>query len=132
MDNNKEYILCAAWKRKEPRVVESNPYHCNNDILNIELGYRHHDICMRFYDELILDSGDAMGFYTSFGRFVNRIEGMEIAYNAGQVSKKRAKWTKEEIEDEWLPIKNAKPGDFKPLASEDLYCCSPDRKTLNE
>jgi len=136
MDNKKEYILCAAVLRKEPRVVESNPYHEGyNDILNIEIGYRHHDIWARFYDELKIPEGnepDTNGFYTSYGRFVSRTEGMRIAYEAGQVDEKRAKWTKEQIEDPWLPLKNTKPGDFKPLASEDLYCCSPDGHHMHE
>lgn len=131
IDNTKEYILCAAWKRKEPKKVEGNPYHVPNDILNIELGYRHHDIYMRFGEELI-NSNSAMGFYTSHGRFVSRTEAMEIAFNAGQISEKRSKWTQEKIDDPWLPLKNVKAGEFKPMASEDLYCCSPDGNLMNE
>ena len=133
MDNKKEYILCAAWKRKVPRSTISNPYKGgHNEILNIEIGYRHHDIYSRFEKELSLEEG-CMGFYTSFGRFVSRTEAMKIAYNCGQISEKRAKWTQEDIDDTWLPLPNyIKAGDFKPLASEDLYCCSPDGDTLNE
>lgn len=85
---NKEYILCAAVKRKELRKCD-NPYHeGTNDILNIELGYRHHDIFHRFSDELN-KSPEAQGFYTSKGRFVNRKEGYKIALDAGQLSKDR-------------------------------------------
>lgn len=133
MDNKKEYILCAAWKRKVPRSTIYNPYNsAHNEILNIEIGYRHHDIYSRFSDELSIEKG-CMGFYTSFGRFVSRIEAMEIAYNCGQISEKRAKWTQEDIDDTWLPLPvYIKAGDFRPLASEDLYCCSPDGNTLNE
>ena len=97
MNNKVEYIICAAVLRKEPREVEGRPYlDGNNDILKIELGYRHHDIWERFYDELkIPEKGepDTNGFYTSKGRFVSRVEAMKIAYNAGQVDKRRAKWT---------------------------------------
>lgn len=136
IDNSKEYILCAAVLRKEPKVVEGNPYRGgHNEILNIEIGYRHHDIWVRFFDELKIPGSnepDTNGFYTSKGRFVSRTEAMKIAFEAGQVDEKYAKWTKEQIEDTWLPLKNVKQGDFKPLASEDLYCCSPDGKTLNE
>lgn len=137
MNNKVEYIICAAVLRKEPRKIEGcGPYkEKNNDILKIEIGYRHHDIWQRFHDELkIPEEGepDTNGFYTSKGRFVSREEGMKIAFEAGQVEEKRAKWTKEQVEDLWLPLKNVKPGDFKPLASEDLYCCSPDGNSMNE
>ena len=137
IDNSKEYILCAAVLRKEPRKAEGNPYRGgHNEILNIEIGYRHHDIWERFYDELKIpnnDEPDTNGFYTSKGRFVNREEAMKIAYEAGQVDEKRAKWTQEDIDDTWLPLpERIKAGDFKPLASEDLYCCSPDGNSLNE
>ena len=138
MDNKKEYILCAAWKRKTPRCIEkeSTPYKVeNNDILNIEIGYRHHDIYFRFGDELDTVSEDCMGFYTSYGRFVNRLEGMKIAYTSGQISENRAFWTKESIDfcnKIGLSCKNINPGDFAELASEDLYCCSPDGDSMNE
>lgn len=132
MDNSKEYILCAAWKRKEPRKVESNPYRVPNDILNIEIGYRHHDIYIRFNDELVQEQS-AMGFYTSKGRFVSRKEGMEIAIKCGQVVRKDPKWTeKDAAEDAWLPIDKSHIGQYKPLISEDLYCCSPDGDPMNE
>ena len=138
IDNSKEYILCAAVLRKEPKkIIGGPPYNPgNNDILKIEIGYRHHDIWERFFDELkIPEHGnpDTNGFYTSKGRFVSRVEGMKIAYEAGQVDESRAKWTQKDIDDAWLPLpKHIKAGDFKPLASEDLYCCSPDGNSLNE
>lgn len=86
IDNSKEYILCAAIKRKERRQPQSgNPYHeGTNDILDIELGYRHHDIWHRFPGEL-QSSPDAQGFYTSSGRFVNREEAANIARSSGQL-----------------------------------------------
>lgn len=85
VDAPKERILCAAIKRKEPRPVPRNPYHEGiNDILNIEIGYRHHDIMIRFNNELDKHP-DAQGFYTSKGRFVNREEGYLIAEQAGQI-----------------------------------------------
>lgn len=84
MENNKEYILCSAIKRKEPR--NGSPYwEGKNDIMNIEIGYRHHDIIHRFGDELSRHPQD-QGFYTSNGRFVDRIEAMCVAWRAGQVS----------------------------------------------
>ena len=84
MDNKKEYILCAAVMRKEPRLC--SPYHVGtNDICSIEIGYRHHDILQRFGKEVIPGK---QGFYTSCGRFVDRGEAMRIAVEAGQVSGK--------------------------------------------
>jgi hypothetical protein len=45
----------------------------DDDILDIEIGYRHHDIYCRFPGELSNKMSD-QGFYTSFGRFVSRKE----------------------------------------------------------
>lgn len=39
-----------------------------------------------------------MGFYTSKGRFVSRMEGMKIAYEAGQMTKQGAIWTQQDID----------------------------------
>lgn len=108
IDNSKEYILCAAIRRKEPRQcpLGSNPYHSGlNDILDIEIGFRHHDIYQRFYPEMSRKPQD-QGFYTSNGRFVNREEGMRIAYECGQVPKEKAFLSN---------------GEFNELFSEDLY-----------
>ena len=77
-----EFILCSAIKRIKPRETKCN-YH-NNDIHLVELGYRHHDILIRFKDEVSRDISD-QGFYTSLGRFVDRIEAYKIAFNAGQL-----------------------------------------------
>lgn len=87
--NKPEFILCAATKRNEPRKVESNPYWSGtNDILNVELGYRHHDIFRRFNveDDKEIDTGMyAQGFFTSKGRWVSRSDAAKIAYAAGQI-----------------------------------------------
>lgn len=95
IDTTKEYILCAAIRRKTPKSIKGKPYHDGtNDILNIEVGYRHHDIYMRFKDELSKSPYD-QGFYTSKGRFVDRYEGMKIAIESGQVPKSKGLITKE-------------------------------------
>jgi hypothetical protein len=102
IDNTKEYILCAAIKRKESR--DCKPYHPNtNDICSIELGYRHHDIFHRFDREM---SECEQGFYTSKGRYVDRYEAMEIAYKCGQVS---------------AEVALNKQENYNKLFSEDLY-----------
>ena len=119
VNNKQEYILCAAIKRIEPK--ECTPYH-NNDICNIEIGYRHHDIFQRFPGEVSKKSDD-QGFYTSNGRFVGRYEAMLIAWKAEQVSAKKAFGGNfNSIED----IIDNCSDDFLfhyiyPLYSEDLY-----------
>lgn len=77
-----EFILCSAIKRIKPRETKCN-YH-NNDIHLVELGYRHHDILIRFKGEFSTNLFD-QGFYTSLGRFVDRKEAYKIAYDAGQL-----------------------------------------------
>lgn len=88
-DEDKEWILCSAIKRNYRREADGNPYYeGQNDILDIELGYRHHDIFRRFNvnDDKEIDCHmEAQGFYTSKGRFVGRKEAAKIAYNAGQI-----------------------------------------------
>ena len=119
IDNTKEYILCAAIRRKTPR--EGEPYwKGTNDIMDIEIGYRHYDIFHRFEGEL---SEFDQGFYTSKGRYVNRIEAMKIAHACGQVSDEVA------FSKEWHLIKlNVIPNrdlvdteKYNRLFSEDLY-----------
>ncbi len=100
-----ERIICAAILRKEPRT-DIQPYHKGtNDILKIEIGYRHHDIMQRFNDELH-KSPYAQGFYTSKGRFVGRHEGMYIAYKAKQVPKEIAWKNTEEAEKSFVDFMN--------------------------
>lgn len=91
---NNEYILCAAIKRKQPIKVDSYNYQtntydyhtnkgCIDDIYSIEIGRRHNDILARFGKDCL--DVTKQGFYTSYGRFVDREEGLLIAKNAGQV-----------------------------------------------
>lgn len=82
---NKEYILCAAIKRITTKDCVKHYY--NNDIYDIEIGYRHCDIFGRFKEEVSRKSFD-QGFYTSKGRFVDRKEAMQIAIECGQVLEK--------------------------------------------
>ena len=123
MDNKKEYILCAAIKRLEPK--NCMPYYeSTNDICNIEIGFRHHDIFQRFPGEVSKKS-DGQGFYTSRGRFVDRHEAMYIAWKAEQVSANVAfrplfNIRKELDEGNVLSSDNFKKY-FNKLYSEDLY-----------
>lgn len=87
MVHKKEYILCAAIKRKTPINVDGKNYKTNtledDDIYSIEIGRRHNDIMARF-GKKVLDVKQ-QGFYTSYGRFVDRKEALDIAKKAGQV-----------------------------------------------
>ena len=85
----KEYILCAAIKRKTPINVDSKNYKTStlddDDIYSIEIGRRHNDIMARFGKDVL--NLTQQGFYTSFGRFVNREEALQIAKESGQIKK---------------------------------------------
>lgn len=85
--HRKEYILCAAIKRKTPINGVIKNYKTNSleddDIYSIEIGRRHNDILARF-GKTNLDV-IKQGFYTSYGRFVSREEALQIAKDVGQV-----------------------------------------------
>ena len=76
-----ERILCSAIRRLAPR--EKCNYH-QNDINLVEIGYRHHDIFIRFKGE-VSEKPEDQGFYTSNGRFVGRYEACKIAKESGQI-----------------------------------------------
>ena len=76
-----EHILCSAIKRIVPR--EKCNYH-HNDIHLVEIGYRHHDIFIRFKGE-VSEKEEDQGFFTSKGRFVDRLEACKIAKESGQI-----------------------------------------------
>ena len=80
MDNKKEYILCAALKRKAPKLIA-----LPNDLPKIEIGLRHFDIRDRFHGEVSMKMED-QGFLTSKGRFVSRKEAEKIARECGQIT----------------------------------------------
>lgn len=116
MTDKQEYILCAAIKRIEPKPCM--PYHeGTNDICNIEIGYRHHDILQRFVGEVSRNSKD-QGFYTSNGRFVDRKEAMLIAWRAKQVTNEIAGSEKLDL---GKIIDRGQIEKLNKLYSEDLY-----------
>ena len=75
IDRSKEYLLCAAIRRKEERDCPKVYGEQFRDIYKIELGWRHPDILHRFIGEVSKDPDD-QGFYASKGRFVTREEGL--------------------------------------------------------
>ena len=94
IDNSKEYILCAAIKRKRPKKCHRCYYPQLSDIFEIEIGYRHPDIMYRFFKEVEPYSD---GFYTSKGRFVDRKEAAKIAYECGQTKELKNQLFSEDI-----------------------------------
>ena len=109
MNNKVEYILCAAYKFKEgyrtPKMEEIKAkdgtmiekiYHePHREVFRMALGWRHADIIYKYAD--CIDQSDAGGFMTSKGRYVDRKEAAEIAYNAGQTEEKKSFLYSEDI-----------------------------------
>ena len=91
--HRKEYILCAAIKRKTPinEVIKNYKSYTleDDDIYSIEIGRRHNDILARFGKT----NFEVMkqGFYTSYERFVSREEALQIAKDAGQIQETDSK-----------------------------------------
>lgn len=88
-----EYILCSAIKRKVGRTDNRITYKNDkvkdkfgkiDDIYDIEIGRRHCDIIVRFGAEN-LDLRQ-QGFYTSWGRFLNREDALSLAIENGQIT----------------------------------------------
>ena len=155
IDNSKEYILCAAiWYRdgtEAPRgmiaqnidtgVVIGQWRHGNcinvrstNPVWNAKkLAERKQETPMITKYEDTLEYYDYVdGFLTSEGRFVDRWQGMKIAYEAGQVDEKRAFRNKERIEEDAINDRELMEGEpqhrtgrmcgrYNMMYSEDLY-----------
>lgn len=96
MDNTKEYIVCSAYKTKKSSPVcyqksclkhkslTKNKLNELDDIYELRLGRYHVEIIQMFGKEI---DEDTDGFYTSYGRWVDRKQAMEIALECGQVQK---------------------------------------------
>lgn len=93
IDNTKEYILCAAYLLKEEywRTEHVTNYKDTNaqekygtydDVYKCALGRRHNDILQRYGKDKVANVTG--GFYTSWGRYVDREEGARIALACGQ------------------------------------------------
>ena len=109
MNNKVEYILCAAYKFKEgyrtPKMeeikskdgtmIEEIYREPHREVFRMALGWRHADIIYKYGD--CIDQDDLGGFMTSKGRYVDRKEAAEIAYNAGQTEEKKSFLYSEDI-----------------------------------
>ena len=87
--SKKEYILCAAMYYDDGIHHKGQP---SGTITGFIIpGYRHdHAISIEYYLIQIWHQNKIpakAGFLTSKGRFVDRKEGGQIAYDAGQISK---------------------------------------------
>lgn len=90
MKKNTFSVLLLNGKLAEQKIVSHykdnrvrDKFGMLDDIYKIELGRRHCDIIARFgADELNLSQ---QGFYTSWGRFLNREDALSLALENGQV-----------------------------------------------
>lgn len=85
LKDQKEYIICSAIWYKDDKVYNQQPV--NVDSGYVLCGYRHGDCLsnMFVFGQKRIPNNDEEGFLTNLNRFVNRIEAVKIAYNAGQV-----------------------------------------------
>lgn len=74
-----EYILCASICDPSERDAGNQPL--------IYCGLRHHNILWQ--GSHVSRNLNHQGFLTNTGRHVNRNEGMEIAFLAGQISERK-------------------------------------------
>lgn len=93
MNNRKEYILCAAYLLKEEywetehvtNYKDTNAqeqYGLWDDVYKCALGRRHNDILQRYGKDKVANAEG--GFYTSYGRYVDRKEAAKIVIECGQ------------------------------------------------
>lgn len=159
IDTSKEWILCAAiWYKdgtEAPRgmiaqnidsgvvigqwrhgncinIRATNPI-WNKRTLAERLNRDEQNSPMRISDETPDIEYDYVdGFITSEGRFVDRWQGMKLAYEAGQVDKERAFKPKERLHDEAISDEELMEGEpqyrsgkmcgkYNMMYSEDIY-----------
>lgn len=154
IDNTKEYVICAAiWYQdgtEAPRgfiaqnintgVVIGQWRHGNcinvrstNPLWNAKrLAERKGEVPMfNKYEDTLEYFQYVDGFLTSEGRFVDRWQGMQVAYEAGQVDEKRAKkkdyngekYTSEEFQNQEPRYRHSETdgNGWNMMYSEDLY-----------
>ena len=83
-----EYLMCSAVWVLDKDIIPTHSAR-NIDYGAVYCGYRHCDcfeLISHKYDRLeFVKIGCVQGFLTSDKRFVDRIEGMKIAMNSGQI-----------------------------------------------
>lgn len=86
MDNSKEYIVASAYKVKPEHkcnrgCVWKTGTNERDDIYHLRIG-RHHAEILHCFSNIVEHDSD--GFYTSYGRWVDRREAARIALDCGQ------------------------------------------------
>ena len=88
IDNNVEYIICAAIHLKTEDTFPHQPVNIEKGM--VVCGRRHHN-CFVIISNLDSDffnvKDKKQGFMTSKDRFVDRTEAGKIAFGAGQIKK---------------------------------------------
>ena len=156
IDNSKEYVLCAAIWYKDNTEAPRGMIAQNIDS-GVVIGQWRHGNCINVratnplwnakklaermggnpemlekYEDTLQYFDEVDGFITSRGRFVDRWQGMEIAYLAGQVDENRAINKEWAGDDEYMKdFQNQEPhcrhGEernkckYRMMYSEDLY-----------
>lgn len=109
IDNSKEYILCAAvWyldlPMKRPEVLENRgfrPYNVDRGV--VVSGWRHGNclyqmVAITGLRSIPAEAGEEIqGFLTNKNRFVDREEGGQIAFAAGQTQELKKTLYSEDI-----------------------------------
>ena len=132
IDTSKEYIICAAYWYKIDGTCESpRGFIAQNISTGVVIGqWRHPNIIHTFKKITGIRTSEAEvdyvdGFLTSKGNFVDRIQAMELAYYAGQVTKEKA--FRKQWNGKYKSALNAEPAQrhgndyqFNLLYSEDI------------
>lgn len=151
----KEYILCAAIWYKDNTEAPRGMIAQNIDT-GVAIGQWRHGNCINVrstnpvwnakklaerkgetpmitkYEDTLEYYDHVDGFLTSEGRFVDRWQGMKLAYEAGQVDEKRAFRSEERIEEDVISDRELMDGEpqhrsgrmcgrYNMMYSEDLY-----------
>lgn len=86
INNEKEYVLCAAIWHNDEKVYPHQPVNVTQGI--VICGMRHHNIFIPLNLAGLKDRNmDVQGFLTSKNRFVDREEASKIAYEAQQTDR---------------------------------------------
>ena len=159
IDTSKEWVLCAAiwykdgteapkgmiaqnidtgvvigqWRHGNVINIRATNPIWNKKTLQERLDRESQDVPMRISDEKPdVEYDHVDGFLTSKGNFVDRWQGMKIAYEAGQVDEKRAFRSEERIEEDAISDRELMEGEpqhrsgkmcgqYNMMYSEDLY-----------
>lgn len=133
IDNSKEYVICASCWYKDGTEAPRGMI-AQNIISGVVIGQWRHGNVINAHRQLTGKPtiGEVEGFITSKGNFVDRWQGMKLAYEAGQVDGKRAFKSEERIEEDAISDRELMEGEpqyrsgkmcgrYNMMYSEDLY-----------